>query len=136
MNRLTLCIIVALLTATTAQGAASASADTLVIMINGDPASGQEFTVGDTITITCDVVASASISGIYGALNHKATVDSSLVLYTEPLISDTYHDENIDGLGASVSANKTLSITYTLTEEGSYTIEALSAARTFYYTGA
>ena len=139
MNRLTLCIIVALLTATTAQGAVSVSADPLVIEINGNAESGQEFSVGQEITITCNVVASASIYWSSGTIYNEASVDSALELYLGPVLldSDTY---DIIDTGyyeeASVSVNEPLSITYTLTEEGSYTIEAFSTALARYYTGA
>ena len=143
MNRLIkLCIIVALLTATTAQGDVSVSADDIEIQINGNPASGQEFTVGQEINITCIVVASASISNIPDAINYRARVESALRLFDgpissgeSPLISDPYIEDVTNVSGAVAEAdNELLSITYTLTltVEGFYTIRAGAVAWAWY----
>ena len=151
MNRLlTLSIVIALLTATTANGGeVSVFADPLTITINGNPASGQEFTVGDTITITCGVVAGALIDNVSPtAVNYRATADSTLGLYygtviepptppaESPLIDDFYSVIDEDYPTVSVAVSEILSITYTLTEEGLHTIRAYSVARVFKYTGA
>ena len=143
MNRLIkLCIIVALLTATTAQGDVSVSADDIEIQINGNPASGQEFTVGQEINITCIVVASASISNIPDAINYRARVESALRLFDgpissgeSPLISDPYIEDVTNVSGAVAEAdNELLSITYTLTLPvgGFYTIRAGAVAWAWY----
>ena len=65
MKRLTLIIVVALLITTSVQGQESANAYTapIVIEINGSSEDGQTFMVGETITITCRIVAEASHSG-------------------------------------------------------------------------
>jgi hypothetical protein len=137
MNRLiTLSIIVALLIASAAQGEVSASADPIVIEINGDSSSGQVFTVGETITITCDIVASGSISDYMNAPQYRALALANLKLFNPiaslPVQEDPYNDEVIDDVEASVSVNETLSITYTLKVEGLHTIEAGSSVWLFY----
>lgn len=133
MKRLAPIIVVAFIITTSAQGQESANAYTspLEIQINGSSADGQIFMVGETITITCRIVANASHTG---APYNRAQVQSSLLLYKGGFIpkrADIYPwDEDISS--AIVDVDTVFTFTYTpvtpTTYSGEYRITANSNA--------
>jgi hypothetical protein len=145
MKKLMVGICLTFLIVSTVQGqsAYETYAAPLEIQINGDPADGQVFTVGEQLTVTCRVVANAKayLTDTSGTPepNYKAQAQSSLRLVqgtSVPKRDD--HDVSVeDATLAEVNVDKTLSVTYTVQIPsqwpGQYKIEAVSNAYAMYW---
>ena len=100
---------------------------TLEIELNGNPAAGQVFAVGDTITISGDVHAYAAMCG---SIDNEAYTDTELSV-NGPSGPDSdsaggYDYEPVNC--AEVDTDTTLTITYSLTDPGTHTVYMYSYA--------
>ena len=103
------------------------SSGTLAIELNGNPAGGQTFVVGDTISITGDLHAYAAMCAGTG---NEAYTDAELAV-TGPsgADSDTAGDYDFNDYEcAEVDTIDTLTITYPLTAVGTHTVYMYSYA--------
>jgi len=100
---------------------------TLTIEINTNPADGQVFPVGDTITITCDV---HPVAVMCGGAHNEAYTDAKLSV-TGPSGPDSNREEfyEYEPVSCAVVDNDiTLTITYNLTDPGTHTVYMYSYA--------
>ncbi len=102
-----------------------------VIELNGNPASGQTFNVGDTVNITVDLHAYAASCGGDG----NGAYTEWLLEVTGPSGPDSDSGWNYDHSSscAEVEVDTTLTIAYTLTAPGTHTVYMNSYASVSQY---